>query len=579
MSDTGLSFPDQPRVELDRRLSDLVDAANEVLATQGRLRALLRANQTITAQLDLDSVLRSVVDAARQLTGARYGALGVIGEHGDLERFVHAGMDADEVARIGHLPRGRGLLGALIRDPRPIRITDIAADPRSVGFPDGHPPMHDFLGVPVPVRGAIYGNLYLTGHPSGAFTEEDEQLVRSLATTAGFAVENARLYRETRRRQQWASASAELTARLLTADDETALALAARRMRTLADADGAYVLVLDEAGTEYTVVDVEGADPNHASGSKCPMAGSLVEWVIERDQPARFDEEQLRELDRPFTAFFGPLLAIPLRAPRHTFGVLIVARAAGRHPFSDDELEVAADFAGRASAAVELHEARKDADRMLLFEDRGRIARDLHDRVIQQLFATGMQLQGVLGVLPPGPSVDRVDAAITSLDDSITQIRRIIFTLQATGRGAERGSGRQRLFDLIEERSTALSIEPAVTVTGPIDAVLDGDLAEDVLAVVGEGIANAVKHAGVTEVAVGVAVDARGVTVSITNAGLPLAESGRVSGLGNLRERATRRGGELALSAVDGRTVLRWSVPLRPRGGAVTTSTSTSASA
>ena len=174
MSDSGLSFPDQPRVELDQRLSDLVLAANQVLATQGRLRALLRANQAITAQLDLESVLRSIVEAARDLTGAQYAALGVIGEHGGLVRFLHEGMDEEHVRLIGHLPVGEGLLGAVIRDPHPIRITDIATDPRSAGFPEHHPEMRDFLGVPIRVRGAVYGNLYLTNHPEGRFTEEDD---------------------------------------------------------------------------------------------------------------------------------------------------------------------------------------------------------------------------------------------------------------------------------------------------------------------------------------------------------------------------------------------------------------------
>src|SRR3954452_5748708 len=193
MTDPGLSFPEQPRSELDRRLSDLVQAANEVLATQGRLRALLRANWAITAQLDLDSVLTSTVEAARELTGARYAALAVFGENGELSQFVHVGMDEEQIAAIGRLPKGEGLLGVLVREQRPIRIVDIASDPRSVGFPEGHPPMRDFLGVPVRVRGVAYGDLYLANYPDGRFTDEDEQLLGSLAATAGIAIENARL--------------------------------------------------------------------------------------------------------------------------------------------------------------------------------------------------------------------------------------------------------------------------------------------------------------------------------------------------------------------------------------------------
>ena len=563
MTDPGLSFPDQPRVDLDRRLSDLVQAANEVLATQGRLRALLHANQTITAQLDLRSVLRSVVDAARELTGAEYAALGVLGEHGDLEQFIHAGMEAETVERIGHLPHGKGLLGALIRDPHPIRVADIATDPRAAGFPAGHPPMRDFLGVPVRIRGAVYGNLYLTNHPEGRFSEEDEQLVRSLATTAGFAIENARLYRATRRQQEWAAASAEITAQLVTGDESGALALVAERMRGLADADSAFVVLTDDDPESFLVHDVEGGDPNRAEGARRPIKGSILERVLEDGLALRLDEREVREQGFPYSEPFGAILAVPLISTSRTLGALVLARTPGREGFEAADLQVAADFAGRASVALELQEARSDAERVMLFEDRGRIARDLHDRVIQQLFATGMQLQGVLGTLPSGRNAERVDAAITSLDESITQIRRIIFTLQSTVHGTQPVTGRQRLFDLIEQLSIDLSIDPSVHVSGPVDSVLDGDLAEDVLAVVHEGVSNAVKHAAAREISVAVKADNRGVTVTIANDGLPLSDSGRRSGLGNLEERAARRAGVMSLTAEAEQTVLRWTVPLR----------------
>jgi signal transduction histidine kinase len=563
MSDSGLSFPDQPRVELDRRLSDLVQAANDVLATQGRLRALLRANQIITAQLDLDSVLRSIVDAARELTGAEYGALGVLGEHGGLERFIHVGMAQADIERIGHLPHGEGLLGALISDPHPIRIADIAADPRAAGFPAGHPPMRDFLGVPIRVRGEVYGNLYLTNHPDAAFSDEDEQLIRALAATAGFAVENARLYLEMRRRQQWATASAEVTARLLDSKEGGALSFVAERMRVLADASSAFVVLLGDDPERFTVFDVRGEDPTGVRGVDRPMKGSLVERVLRDARPLRLDEQELHELRIPGAEPFGPVLAVPLVGLARVLGELIVARRPGSPAFTESDLEVAGDFAGRATVALELQEARAHAERVLLFEERGRIARDLHDRVIQQLFATGMQLQGVLGTLPPGRNAERVDAAITSLDASITQIRRVIFTLESTGRGPERATGRQLVFELIEQLSSALSIDPSISVSGPVDAVLDGDLAEDVLAVVHEGVTNAVKHAAATDVAVDLTADHQGVRVTVSNAGLPLVDSGRRSGLANLEERALRRAGTMTLDEEDGRTVLRWSVRLR----------------
>lgn len=558
MSDGDLSFPDPPRIELDRRISDLVESAHEVLATQGRLRTLLRASQTITAELDLDSVLRGIVSAVRELTGARYAALGVLDEHGGLEQFIHEGMDPADVERIGRLPHGEGLLGALIRDPRPIRIPDITVDPRAVGLPAGHPPMRDFLGVPIPVRGAVYGNLYLSGHPRGAFGEEDEQLVRSLATTAGFAIENARLYREMRHSQQWAQASAEISAQLPDPAQGDPLLLIAAKVQAVADAMSTFVVLVAEDSQELSVVDVQGADPVHARDSVVPLAGTLVEEIIRTGIPRRFDAREIRALGMPRLDPFGPIMGLPLLAAGRVLGALIVARSREAQPFTAADLIAAGDFAGRASIALELVTVRRQADRMLLFEERGRIARDLHDRVIQQLFATGMQLQGVLGTLPPGRNAERVDAAITGLDESINQIRRIIFTLEAV---PDRSTGRQRLFDLIDERSTALAIEPAVNVRGPVDTVLDGELAEDVLAVVGEGITNAVRHGEGGNIAVAVTADERGITVTVANDGAVVA-TGRRSGLRNLEGRALSRRGRMSLETVDDRTLLTWTAPL-----------------
>ena len=180
-----------------------------------RLERLLSANRAIVGELSLPMVLRRIVEAARDLIGARYAALGVIGDDGLLQEFIHLGMDAATVATIGELPKGRGVLGALIEDPLPIRLPVISEDPRSSGFPPGHPPMDTFLGVPIRSRNAVYGNLYLTGRTDGEFTAEDEELALALAASAGIAIENARLYEESARRGEWLQASAEISGVLL----------------------------------------------------------------------------------------------------------------------------------------------------------------------------------------------------------------------------------------------------------------------------------------------------------------------------------------------------------------------------
>jgi GAF domain-containing protein len=192
-----------PRLELDQLLTQLIDHAQDVVAARDRLRGLLRANRLIIGDLALPVVLRRIAEGARDLVQARYAALGVLGPDGGLEQFIHVGVDEETVARIGHLPEGKGLLGALIDEPHPIRLANLADDPRSVGFPEGHPPMNSFLGVPIRIRDEVYGNLYLTEREGGPFTAEDEELVAALAATAASAIDNARLYAEAGRRQRW----------------------------------------------------------------------------------------------------------------------------------------------------------------------------------------------------------------------------------------------------------------------------------------------------------------------------------------------------------------------------------------
>ena len=396
------------------------------------------------------------------------------------------------------------------------------------------------------MRGAVFANVRLSRRDG--FSDEDEQLLGSLVATAGFAVEHARLYLETQRREEFASASAEVTAALLAGHDDGGLSLVADRVRSLLEADSVFVALLDESGAMLHVVAVGGDDPDGFRDTDVPLTGSLVELVLRDEAPARFDEPALRALRMPDLDPYGAVLALPLDTADGVLGCILVTRVAGSRPFTEPDLTVAGDFATRTSLALELRRARTDQERMLLFEDRGRIARDLHDRVIQQLFATGMQLQGVLGTLPDGRNAERVDAAITGLDASIAQIRRIIFTLSSPERVGGPPTGRHRILDVVGELGAALSVEPAITFTGPVDAVLDADLTADVLAVMSEGVTNAVKHGRARDITVAVAATSAGITVTVTSDGRPITQSRRRSGLANLQERAERRGGTFTLS-------------------------------
>jgi signal transduction histidine kinase len=558
----GHSFPflDEPRGELDLALDNLVERAREVLKIQGRLRSLLRANQAVIEHLDLPVVLERIVTAAVELVGARYGALGVVAPDGSLEQFINVGMTPEEVTTIGHLPEGHGLLGALIKDPHPIRLETLADDDRSVGFPAGHPPMGAFLGVPVRVRDEVYGNLYLSNQDSTAFSAEDEQLVVALAATAGVAIENARLFAETRRRQAWSAASAEFTANLLSPENGSAIGSLVDSIRELSDADIVWILLSGENPAELVVDTARGLDELGVLGSSIAVVDSLALSVLESGQPYRVDDNDDVGLFLSDGSPLGPAMAVPIMTAGLAQGVLLVARLRGARRFTPADLDMAADFAGQASVAMELEAARADRQRMVVLEDRGRIARDLHDHVIQQLFGTGLELQSIAGSLPMGPASDRILQSVTNLDASISQIRTIIFALSAHA-DESRPSTRHSIIDLANELATALDSTPTVTFSGPVDLIVTGDLADDVLAVAREALVNIVKHASATHASVVLNVRNGAVSLEITDDGRGVKDTSRRSGVANLEERAVRRGGTFALESDSAGTRLLWQVP------------------
>lgn len=554
--DEPITFPDAPRAELDRTLGELVQQARKVLETQGRLRALVRANRAVVMHLELPVMLRAIVESAVELVGARYGALGVIAEGGGLEQFIHVGMTDDDVTRIGHLPEGHGLLGALIDDPRPIRLDSIADDPRSSGFPDGHPPMTAFLGVPIIVRDSVYGNLYLTDPVGGGFSEDDEQLVKAVAANAGFAIDNARLFAETGARQAWSASAAELTSSILGSESERAHEELATRVASRLHARAVFVLGGTDRGRVLRVL-------GSSDGSIHPEGVPLTDRIrnaVEGAQPARVDELS----GFPFAEGWepGPALIIPFDGTSGEPEVLIALRESGSAGFSAFELERAAAFAGQAAIAMELAEARAARERVILLEDRARIARDLHDHVIQQLFGTGLELKSVESALGPGPVARRIDGAVTSLDEAIAQIRTAIFSLS---RQLEPGESlRHRVIDIVEE--VGVMLPSTVTFSGPVDVVSDSGLADDITAFVREGLTNAVRHAGAGAATVEVVASADEITVAVADNGHGIADTSRRSGLKNLSERAQRRAGELDIESTAEGTRLRLRLPV-PTGG------------
>ena len=352
----------------------------------------------------------------------------MIAPEGGLSDFIHVGMPEETVQTIGHLLEGKGVLGLLIENPRPIRLNNIADDPRSSGFPGGHPPMTSFLGVPIRVRNEIFGNLYLTESTRGEFTLEDEELARALAATAAVAIENARLYEAAQSRGEWLRASATITRELLAVDavdPRASLGTIAELSRRLAGADTVTVLLpVEEGGEELTVEVAVGEGADTLPGLSLPLAGTLAGRCFLRGEPGRVSSRAevsgltAAVVDAPD---LGPLLVLPLLGSRSVHGVLAVGRLVGGAAFSAEDLRMASGFANQAALAIELAEARAEQQRVLMFEERERIAADLHDHVIQRLFAAGLSLQGVASALAPGGVADRITGAIADIDDTIAR--------------------------------------------------------------------------------------------------------------------------------------------------------------
>jgi signal transduction histidine kinase len=557
-------FSEVPRLELDQLLGQLIDRAQDVIAAQDRLRGLLRANRAIVGDLALPVVLQRIVEAARDLAHARYAALGVIApEGGSLEQFIHVGVDEQTVAAIGHLPEGKGLLGALVDDPRPIRLASIADDRRSVGFPAHHPPMASFLGVPIKIRDEVYGNLYLTERDGGEFTAEDEELVAALAATAATAIENARLFAESRRRQDWLQASTEVTRQLLSSEHGNPLHLIAQWAREMAEADVVTVVLPGSNGALRVDVAV-GAAADQLAGVSYPSEGALSGLAISSGRPIMIGDVQL---DDAYAVHLsdalpvGPVMAIPLVGTRGSRGALMAGRLHGRRHFNEVELDMAMTFANHAAVALELADARADQQRIALLEDRDRIARDLHDHVIQRLFATGLTVQSVASSLRDDPRSNRLGQVIDDLDETIRQIRTSIFELRGPLAPAN-DTVRARVLNVVNDLVDALGFSPAVRFSGPVDTVIDDEIADDLVAVVREALTNTARHAQAKRADVDVKATTDQLTVEIIDDGIGIGDVQRRSGLANMRERAERHDGEVVINSHNG-THLRWTIPLR----------------
>ncbi|MEU7033731.1 GAF domain-containing protein [Streptomyces sp. NPDC046237] len=559
-----------PRLRLDELLEELQVRIDEVRGTRDRLNGLLEAVMSVGRELDLPQVLRGIVEAAVTLVDAEYGALGVIGDDSKLSEFLPIGIGDDLREQIGDLPSGHGILGELIRNPQPLRLAELSEHPASYGFPAHHPPMHTFLGVPIRVRDEVFGNLYLTEKRGGAdFDAEDEAVVTTLAVAAGIAIENARLYAEGRLRQRWLAASSDFTSALLAGAEETeVLGGMLEQAVDIAGADmGVFYLVGPGGELRGSLARGEGSEAHR--GVVLPgSAGTLVETALAQDglvTVADVESEPRITVQPERWKGFGPAVAVTVGTKERLSGVLILARRHGRAAFTTAEVTALPGFAGQAALALELAERRRDAEQVSLLEDRDRIARDLHDLAIQRLFATGMTLQSARRFVEHPEAVDRLARAIDDLDATIKIIRSTIFGLRDHETLGTAPKLRSRIVKAVESAASTLGFAPALRMEGLLDTDVSPEVADEVIAVIGEALTNVARHARARGAEVAVLADDGVLAVTVSDNGVGIPEGRPHSGLRNLSERADRLGGSLSVFArAEPRngTVLEWRVPL-----------------
>ncbi len=533
----------------DGRMGDTARVTDpaEDSALPGSARPLLDAVIAISSDLDLNSVLTRIIVSATELTGARFGALGIIGGDGELSDFITTGIDPHSRELIGDLPRGRGILRLLIDEPEALRLDDLGAHPRSFGFPPNHPTMITFLGVPVRIRGTVFGNLYLTEKDSGLpFTESDERLVQALASAAGFVIENARAFGLSERRRQWLEASSELADTLQPPVDlDRALQLITNSARAIAGAEATAVVQVPEIGAA-SVVAFDGP------------AAERVDALLERIARATQDGGRAGPIE--LAADDLKAIVIPLRAHLAAPGVLVALFDKAHRAGEYEERELLMSFADQAALALDRAQALEDREELAVISDRDRIARDLHDLVIQRLFATGLQLQGIRSVSETPAVIERIDETVDALDLTIKDIRGTIFELQDRQTGSLRGEIRK----LVKEYVPVLGFAPTVRTLGPVDTAVPEPTCNQLLAVLREAISNLARHALADHAEVELRVDQLEVVLTVTDDGVGLREDRHESGLRNARRRASALGGSLDVSAGDPQgTRFVWRAPLR----------------
>lgn len=535
-----------------------------------RYRELVRLTDQLSSDLDLETILPRIVEIATRVVGARYGALAVVAADGSVARFVTVGIDPHVEAQMGPGPVGRGLLGLLMTDPRPVRIAQIADDARAGGFPPGHPAMSSFLGVPIGGGARPLGTLYLTESAQGEFSADDEELTVALAATAAVAIANAHLFAEAAFRQRWTSALAGAAHRLLPepapGQDDTVDPLVLDAVINLTDAQVAYVAETSATTSELRIEAMVGHLDEWEARTALKLHRRLADDLIASGQGARAWRPASDAVDGGEEGA-GAVLLVAMGGAEAPRGLLVVAKAAGHGDFTDLAMEVVQSFAGHLAMAADRREMRSARRRLAVLEDRDRIARDLHDHVIQHLFATGLSLQA-MAATAPDPLAQGISEQVREIDAAIGQIRQSIFALRRDD-GLPALGVRARINEVVARLRADPNDGPTLRVRylGPVDLMADPDLTDDLTAVVTEALTNSVRHAQAGRIDLTVeAADGR-LRIEVLDDGRGIGHWELGHGVMNLQARADARQGDFSLiTGPSGGTRLTWSVAVPTLG-------------
>jgi signal transduction histidine kinase len=549
------------------------------------IRRLLDVGRFLTRELDEHVVLGRVLETAREITGARYAALGILNErHSGLDEFLTSGIDEEARQAIGDLPRGRGVLGVLIEHPEPLRLRDVGQHPNSYGFPAGHPEMHSFLGVPVVIRGRVWGNLYLTEKADGEFTEADEEAAVILADWASIAIENARLYESSERRRK----ELEKAFRGLEATRDVAVAiggeialehvleLIVKRGRTLVNARSLVIMLRDG---EELVVHTGAGHLEVLTGVRLSISESTSGQVLERRRPERISDVASRlRIDPRAFGVTDPrtALLVPMLYRGNAMGVLAAFdRGEEGDAFTDDDEQMLRTFAASAATAVALAQ-RVQSDRLrsslaAAEAERGRWARELHDETLQGLGGLRVLLSSALRRSDPERSQQAMREAVEHIEREIGNLRAIITELRPAALD-ELGlrTAIEALLDRHRDQDD-FQIEREITLPVPAQgqARLDADLESTVYRLVQEALTNVAKHAGASRVLVRLAESDGEVLIEVQDDGRGFDPNAVSPGFGvaGMHERVSLAGGTLNVESGDHGTLLRACLPKRDHAG------------